>query len=132
MERETGVVQGIDRDRVAGWQGDKVVRVKGKVKAKDRAGNKSDEVKLIVESVEEIKTENIENTLLKLQESQWGQYVQSGSENLVKLKMHKKLLPALNQWMVQNGIQIISIIPRNSLEDLFLKVTSGKNYWEHI
>ncbi len=80
----------------------------------------------------EIKTQNNANTLLKLQESQWGQYVQPGKDNLLKLKMHKKLLPQLHQWLVQNGVEIISIIPRHSLEDLFLQVTSGKNYVENI
>lgn len=80
----------------------------------------------------EIETENNENTLLKLQESQWGQYVQPGKDNLLKLKMHKKLLPQLHQWLVQNGVEIISIIPRHSLEDLFLQVTSGKNYVENF
>ena len=83
-------------------------------------------------TVIEIKTGNIENTLVKMHESQWNQYVQAGNENAIKLKMHKKDIPVLHQWMVQNGIEVISLIPRHSLEDLFLQVTSGKNYVETI
>lgn len=83
-------------------------------------------------TVIEIKTENIGNTLLKMQESQWNQYIQASSENVIKLKMHKKNVPGLHQWMVQNGIEVMSLIPRHSLEDLFLQVTSGKNYVEAI
>lgn len=101
---------------------------KGKKLVEGEAATLFDPAKTIIE----IQTVNTENTLLKLHESQWGQYVQPGFENLIKLKMHKKLLPELHQWMVQHGIEIISIIPRNSLEDLFLQVTSGENYVETI
>ena len=101
---------------------------KGKKLVEGEAATLFDPAKTIIE----IQTANNENTLLKLHESQWEQYIQPGLENLIKLKMHKKLLPELHQWMVLNGIEIISIIPRNSLEDLFLQVTSGKNYVETI
>ena len=101
---------------------------KGKKLVEGEAATLFDPAKTIIE----IKSENIENTFLKLQGSQWGQYLQPGLDNFIKLKMHKKLLPELHQWMVQNRIEIISIIPRNSLEDLFLQVTSGENYVETI
>lgn len=101
---------------------------KGKKLVEGEASTLFDPANTIIE----IETANNESTLLKLQESQWGQYIQPSRDNSVKLKMHKKLLPALHQWMVQNDVEIISIIPRHSLEDLFLQVTSGKNYVENI
>ncbi len=101
---------------------------KGKKLVEGEASTLFDPANTIIE----IETANNENTLLKLQESQWGQYIQPISGHSVKLKMHKKLLPSLHQWLVQNGVEIISIIPRHSLEDLFLQVTSGKNYVENI
>ena len=61
VERELVFFPGIYSDRTAVWQRDKVVRVKGKVNAKDRAGNMSDEVKLLVDSVEEITAETIKD-----------------------------------------------------------------------
>ncbi|MEO7209693.1 MAG: ABC transporter ATP-binding protein [Chitinophagaceae bacterium] len=101
---------------------------KGKKLVEGEASTLFDPANTIIE----IETANNENTLLKLKESQWKQYVQPASGSSVKLKMHKKLLPSLHQWLVQNGVEIISIIPRHSLEDLFLQVTSGKNYVENI
>ncbi len=101
---------------------------KGKKLVEGEAATLFDPAKTIIA----IKTEDNEDTLLKMRESQWGQYVQPGYENSLKLKMHKKLLPSLHQWLVENGVEIISIIPRHSLEDLFLQVTSGKNYVETI
>ncbi|MBS1729652.1 MAG: ABC transporter ATP-binding protein [Bacteroidetes bacterium] len=80
----------------------------------------------------EIKALKLEEALAKLRNSQWESLLVPGDEHSIKLKMSKNLIPKLHQWLVQNNVDIISMIPRHSLEDLFLQVTSGKNNVESI
>jgi ABC-2 type transport system ATP-binding protein len=44
------------------------------------------------------------------------------------IKMPSSEVPALNRFLVQNGVDIISIRPANSLEEYFLSLTAGKQH----
>lgn len=43
----------------------------------------------------------------------------------IELKMHRDEVPALNSFLVQQGIPVLSITARHSLEDYFLSLTTG-------
>lgn len=60
-ERELVVFPTVYAESVQAWQRDKVVLVKGKVNAKDRNGSMTDEVKLLVDSVEVLTAETIKD-----------------------------------------------------------------------
>ena len=60
-ERELVVFPGVYADTSAVWQRDKVVLAKGKVNAKDKTGNPTEDIKLLVDSVEELTAETIKD-----------------------------------------------------------------------
>ena len=73
-------------------------------------------------------TVNNESAKLLLQQSQWQQYLQPQRNHTLLLKINRTQIPKLHVWLVQQGIKIISLQPRHSLEDYFLQVTSGKQH----
>lgn len=82
------------------------------------------------QTIVEVDTLNNSACFQILQQSQWQQYLQPQRENAILLKMSRDQLPQLNKWLVENNVAIISFQPRNTLEDFFLQVTSGKQYVE--
>jgi len=82
------------------------------------------------QTVLEVDTLNNEAALILLQQSRWAEYLQPRRSNTVLLKLNRTIIPQLHTWLVQQGIQVISVQPRHSLEDLFLQVTSGKQHVE--
>lgn len=82
------------------------------------------------QTVVEIDTFNNEAALVQLQQSQWAAALQKRRSHTLLLKLNRSSIPQLHVWLVQQGIQVLSIQPRHSLEDLFLQVTSGKQHVE--
>lgn len=82
------------------------------------------------QTIVEIDTLDNESAVAELQQSQWSRAIQPRRSNTVLLKMHRSQVPQLHAWLVQQGIQVLSVQPRHSLEDLFLQVTSGKQHVE--
>lgn len=82
------------------------------------------------QTIVEIDTLNNESAVAQLQQSQWASAIQPRRSHTVLLKMHRSQVPQLHAWLVQQGIQVLSVQPRHSLEDLFLQVTSGKQHVE--
>ncbi len=82
------------------------------------------------ETIVELDTLNNDKCLEYLRQSQWEQNIQPRRSNTLLLKLHRNQLPQLHQWLVQQNHQVISLQPRNSLEDFFLQATSGKQYVE--
>lgn len=82
------------------------------------------------QTVVEIDTFNNEAALAQLQQSQWATTLQKRRSHTLLLKINRNSIPQLHVWLVQQGIQVLSIQPRHSLEDLFLQVTSGKQHVE--
>lgn len=77
----------------------------------------------------EIQTLNNAATLAALQNSLWQACIlpQRDSSALL-LKVHQQQLPDLHQFLAATSIGVLSLQPRNSLEDYFLQITSGKSY----
>lgn len=65
-----------------------------------------------------------------LQQSIWKDRLVSKNKESVLLKLNKKDVPKLNQYLVQQNIDVLSIQLRNSLEDYFLQVTTGNQHVE--
>jgi ABC-2 type transport system ATP-binding protein len=79
------------------------------------------------ETTLEIRARNLTNDLLTGL-SQWGQDIRAKDE-LVTMTLHTEdALPAINRYLVENGVDVYSFKPHNiSLEDLFLKVIGEAN-----
>lgn len=70
----------------------------------------------------EIETANDTIARQILQQSQWNSYIQP-SDNIV-LKMHRKEIPFLTKFLVENSIEVLAIQPKHSLENYFLSLTT--------
>jgi ABC-type multidrug transport system ATPase subunit len=82
------------------------------------------------QTIVEVDTLNNEAALIQLLQSQWAPALQPRRSQTILLKIHRDSIPQLHAWLVQQGIQVVSVQPRHSLEDLFLQVTSGKQHVE--
>lgn len=80
------------------------------------------------QTIVEVDTLNNESALALLQQSQWQAALQPRRSHTIILKINRTNIPQLHTWLVQQGIQVLSVQPRHSLEDLFLQVTSGKQH----
>ena len=82
------------------------------------------------QTIVEVDTLNNESALINLQQSRWAAALQKRRSHTILLKVNRTAIPQLHAWLVEQGIQVISVQPRHSLEDLFLQVTSGKQHVE--
>jgi ABC-type multidrug transport system ATPase subunit len=82
------------------------------------------------QTIIELDTLDNNAALLKLQNSSWNNLLQPSRDGLLVVKLDRKEIPELNKYLVQNGIDLVSLQPRHSLEDYFLQVTSGKQHVE--
>lgn len=55
----------------------------------------------------------------------WKQNFISKEKNQLVFEMLKKDIPALNRHLIENGVNVSSVVPVRSLEDYFLKITMG-------
>ncbi|WP_207492151.1 ABC transporter ATP-binding protein [Aridibaculum aurantiacum] len=78
----------------------------------------------------EIDTTNNGDALLLLQQSEWQDRLQPARNNKIMVQLDRQLIPVLNQWLVAQNVQVLSLQPRHSLEDYFLQVTSGNQHVE--
>ncbi len=67
-------------------------------------------------------------SLQQLEQSIWQKNIQPQRENVLVLKLDKKLIPQLHRDLVSMNIEVLSLQPRHSLEDYFLQVTSGNQH----
>ncbi|RYF79277.1 MAG: ABC transporter ATP-binding protein [Chitinophagaceae bacterium] len=63
----------------------------------------------------------------KLQATQWEHLIQQTAKDIV-LKMHRRDVPALNAFLVQQGINVYSLRAKHSLEDYFLSLTTANQH----
>jgi hypothetical protein len=67
----------------------------------------------------------------KLQESAWAAYLLP-TTNAIKLQMNKTAIPELTHYLINNGVGILSIQPRHSLEDYFLSLTTEQHHVDTV
>jgi ABC-type multidrug transport system ATPase subunit len=75
-----------------------------------------------------VKLEVVDSTITKdiLQQSLWGNYLQSSEDIL--LKMHRKEISQLARFLIENNIEVLAIQPKHSLEDYFLSLTTANQH----
>jgi ABC-type multidrug transport system ATPase subunit len=74
----------------------------------------------------EIDTTNNKETKNILQQSQWNELIQPFDK--IILKMHRKDIPHLAEFLVEKSIEILAIQPKHSLEDYFLSLTTANQH----
>ena len=78
------------------------------------------------DTVVELHTSNDEETFSFIRSSAWNTNL-TNEEGQVKLKMHKENIPQLIRDVSAAGIDILSVVPRHSLEEFFLNITKEAN-----
>lgn len=56
--------------------------------------------------------------------TKWGAFLEEGKDECILFSLGRDAIPDLNRALVENGIRVLSIRPRHSLEDLFLSLTA--------
>lgn len=79
-------------------------------------------------TVVELETTDAEKTRSYLNASTWQKFITGFDEQKVLLQMHREQIPAMNNDLVQQGIGVLSLQTKNSLENYFLHVTAGKQH----
>lgn len=74
----------------------------------------------------ELVTDNKENALQLLRQTRWNNFLlkNDNAGEPILFEMDKVLIPELNRWLVEKGINVLSLKPKHSLEDLFLSLTA--------
>jgi ABC-type multidrug transport system ATPase subunit len=62
-----------------------------------------------------------------LQGSRWSRFLQNG-EGRILLRMHRSDIPELSRELIGMGLSLLSLVPRHSLEDYFLSLTTGNQH----
>ena len=93
---------------------------------KKRAEGKVDDLLNPADTLVEIDTTDNDATKRVLQQSQWSRHLQPPG-NIV-LKMHRKEIPLLAKFLVEQNIDILAIRPKHSLEDYFLSLTTANQH----
>jgi ABC-type multidrug transport system ATPase subunit len=95
---------------------------KGKKVAEGKAG----ELLHPSETLVQLETGDDVQAKMLLLENRWSAYLQKGSN--ITLKMHRAEVPALNTFLVQNGVEVFSLRNKHSLEDYFLSLTTANQH----
>ena len=78
--------------------------------------------------VVELQALNTEKAKELIQSSPWGKQLQQQKRDVFVFKMDKKEIPVLNTYLASNGVEVLSLNPRHSLEDYFLSLTSANQH----
>jgi ABC-type multidrug transport system ATPase subunit len=62
----------------------------------------------------------------KIEQSEWKQFIQSEKETKFEFHLQTHQIPSLNNWLVQNQIDIYQLSKMRALENYFLQLTSNK------
>jgi ABC-type multidrug transport system ATPase subunit len=82
-------------------------------------------------TIVELQTTNDLQTIEKLRNSPWAAFLRDESSG-IRLQMNRNDIPAMATWLAERGTGIISVNPKNSLEDYFLSLTNQASYVESV
>ncbi|PWT78980.1 MAG: bacitracin ABC transporter ATP-binding protein [Bacteroidetes bacterium] len=94
---------------------------KGKKVIEGQVSNLLDGTNMIVE----LQTTEADKTFQVLENSKWKSYLRSRQNGKFIFEMDKIQIPALNKDLVEQGIGVLHLQPRHSLEDYFLSITTS-------
>jgi ABC-type multidrug transport system ATPase subunit len=82
------------------------------------------------EMIVELQTADADKTAAVISNSAWKKYFSKQQRETFIFKMDKKDIPSFNNYLVANGVEVLSIRPMHSLEDYFLSLTSSNQHVE--
>jgi ABC-type multidrug transport system ATPase subunit len=82
------------------------------------------------QTIVELDTANPSFTGEMISRSKWQPFLQERNGTQFLLKMDKSVIPAFTRDLVLQGVQVLAIRPRHSLEDYFLSLTTANQHVE--
>ena len=76
----------------------------------------------------ELQVINIEVVAATIEGSIWKSNLQKQQQGVFIFKMAKNEIPALNDYLANHGVEVLSLQQRHSLEDYFLSLTSANQH----
>jgi len=90
-------------------------------------GNKQELLNPVKTQVELV-TDNKEGSVKLIKQTRWSNYLlernNENEDSHILFEMDKIFIPDLNRTLVEKGINVLSLKPKHSLEDLFLSLTA--------
>lgn len=74
----------------------------------------------------ELMTDDNETAINIIKQTDWGSCLINASNRNILFEMDKQQIPGLNRILVEKGINVLSLRPKHSLEDLFLSLTTNE------
>lgn len=99
-------------------------------KGKKMAEGKVSELFDPADTIVELEANNKNETVDKLQHSEWKKYLVETARDKILFRMHRNDVPGLTRSLVKMNVEILSIRAQYSLEDYFIALTSGKQHVE--
>lgn len=96
-------------------------------KGKKIAEGKVNELFDPAQTLIELQTLDNEDTFRKLNESSWKIYLDSHTGSIIRMQMHRDMIPRFTRELVGMEVDIISLHARHSLEEYFISIT-GKQH----
>jgi ABC-type multidrug transport system ATPase subunit len=93
-------------------------------KGKKVAEGRKEELLNPVRTAVELITDNKDNSIQIIKRTKWSNYLLGDDNEHILFEMDKVMIPELNRTLVEKGINVLSLKPKNSLEDVFLSLTA--------
>jgi ABC-type multidrug transport system ATPase subunit len=93
-------------------------------KGKKVAEGRKEELLNPVRTAVELITDNKDNSIEIIKRTKWSNYLLGDDNEHILFEMDKVMIPELNRTLVEKGINVLSLKPKNSLEDVFLSLTA--------
>lgn len=93
-------------------------------KGKKIAGGRVDELMHPDETLVDIIIEPRVGNLISIESSSWGQRLVSASERALTFKLNREIVPELVKWLADEGVGILEVRSKHSLEAYFLSLTN--------
>jgi ABC-type multidrug transport system ATPase subunit len=95
---------------------------RGKKKVEGKSVDLFDPAQTIVK----VEVNDYTSAIKKMSGSNWATHLTTDGSHSILFSLHRDQLPQLYKDLAALDISVISFQPRHSLEDYFLKITSGK------
>jgi len=99
-------------------------------KGRKIAEGPSDELLDPAQTIVELDSIDPDFTATAIGRLKWQSFLRERSSGQFIFKMDKALIPAFIQDLVREGVQVLAIRPRHSLEDYFLSLTTANQHVE--
>ena len=76
----------------------------------------------------ELEVKNVEFVFEKLQSGNWNHFLKERRGDIIIFQIAKEKIPELNTYLISIGAEVMALIPKHSLEDYFLSLTTSNQH----